>query len=1456
MMPGSSERSAHVMQRKLLTAVLIALLILFGLSACAENPTQAEQLLFTDSTQWIPVEDLIRASSADEDSQLMYIEMEDHIEVLQYYGTSPEVTIPETIAGKPVTHISLERLAAEHAGSYFNGIRKVVLPKTVIKLTWYAFSGLERLEEIEGLEYVQELGNTVFGGCYLREVFFSSVKRIDGNAFYTSSFGRFAVRDDLEVRSDMFGFSFVDEFLLIRGDGEPTLKLGEDGYSVLTADGKTLLRVLPTFHGVCYTIPDGVEVLDRDIFWLVEELQEVVIPDSVRELRQYSLFNGQRDHVIAARKGSYAWNVLSEHNDGNCRMRDLDAEEKLSDMAARVVAEVVRPDMNEWEKAFALHNWICDHMEYDRSETYYDAESVFTRGIGTCDAYARGYCALLQAAGMDGRWIPCVMSGTMHALNAVRIDGEWCYVDCTNDDTGTIGAPYYLFGFNDVLYYSVYYGGTGIKASSEKNYAPLVLGELETKKTRLVTEIQSSLDAGEKRFVLNPDSEPAIGRLDGLMLSGMMASRTWKYNGADAEILCVYDSGEKSGERGLHVSLVSAGDSGFLYKKVEGGLCLIDYPGTEEIVTVPSQINGEKVIALEGTFLGNQTIREVILPEGLLEIGDDAFDGCTRLQKVNFPSTLRRIGEAAFYYCEELTTDPILPDGVREIGEAAFAYCNSITTAVIPGWVQAPGPEAFHHCQNLSRVTLKNGVRVLAEGVFAECTSLASLTLPQTLETIVSGALTTTGICAIHLPAAVKQVDPTAFLDTPYLEELTVAEENAVYSAIGNMLLTKDGKTLVMGTRGVDPDLVTPAGVEVIGAKAFLDIPLDSITISSGVRVIGEKAFAGRNTYTSVTMADTVEEICIDAFRGNYPAQNRYYLQQGGGFNHLREIRLSRNLKKIGEGAFGSTRLKKLVIPDSVTDIDCSIINTALEIHFPATIRSIAEQKFGGFTGTEERYAIYGYAGTAAETYAEEHGWPFFDESAGITFKLKEIQLFPEEVCPLEAYLAGEPLNASEVTWSVEGSCAVLESGMLKGVEPGWGTLTAAWKGYTGSCAVMVVYSEEAHMPFIDELYGIYTSDSDSIVLVSGKSYDYKLYAWRQPSPEKTWLTAIDMKEHAVWSVGDESVLRVRDAGVVEAVGNGKTVLTAALPDGKTVSMSVIALCPELRPVPEAVPEEELGEDPYKPSRLTVRPAAIDGLLYTGAAVQLVTAGKAEGGELQYALSKETVDLPEYGWRGEIPTAYSSGTWYVWYRIIGDEEHLDLEPECIPVTVENWRYDISTDVWNGTVLLQRQSDAEEDRTAVLTLRPSPGYIPDSLTVTYRNSGNETVTIDPVWVKGLCYTFTLPEADIRVNARFSWVNVDLAALRQLSALKDIGEEAFAGISAESVFIPDGCQVIGAYAFRDCGNLKWIRIPDSVTAVDPTAFDGCGRVYVIGIPGSAAESFCDTAANCVFVEQKED
>jgi hypothetical protein len=66
------------------------------------------------------------------------------------------------------------------------------------------------------------------------------------------------------------------------------------------------------------------------------------------------------------------------------------------------------------------------------------------------------------------------------------------------------------------------------------------------------------------------------------------------------------------------------------------------------------------------------------------------------------------------------------------------------------------------------------------------------------------------------------------------------------------------------------------------------------------------------------------------------------------------------------------------------------------------------------------------------------------------------------------------------------------------------------------------------------------------------------------------------------------------------------------------------------------------------------------------------------------------------------------------------------------------------------------------------------------------------------------------------------------------------------------IPNGCESIGAYAFKDCTKLTQIFIPASVTSIDPSAFSNCGQVYVYGASPSAAKTFCDGNVNCTFVE----
>ncbi len=79
---------------------------------------------------------------------------------------------------------------------------------------------------------------------------------------------------------------------------------------------------------------------------------------------------------------------------------------------------------------------------------------------------------------------------------------------------------------------------------------------------------------------------------------------------------------------------------------------------------------------------------------------------------------------------------------------------------------------------------------------------------------------------------------------------------------------------------------------------------------------------------------------------------------------------------------------------------------------------------------------------------------------------------------------------------------------------------------------------------------------------------------------------------------------------------------------------------------------------------------------------------------------------------------------------------------------------------------------------------------------------------------------------------------------------IESEAFAGIGATVVYIPDGCGSIGATAFRDCSNLRQIRIPAGC-AIGVDAFAGDFGLKVFGYRGSSAETYCREHLYCSFV-----
>ena len=81
-------------------------------------------------------------------------------------------------------------------------------------------------------------------------------------------------------------------------------------------------------------------------------------------------------------------------------------------------------------------------------------------------------------------------------------------------------------------------------------------------------------------------------------------------------------------------------------------------------------------------------------------------------------------------------------------------------------------------------------------------------------------------------------------------------------------------------------------------------------------------------------------------------------------------------------------------------------------------------------------------------------------------------------------------------------------------------------------------------------------------------------------------------------------------------------------------------------------------------------PAAIEGLKKTGKAQELVKAGETADGKFVYALGGGLDEAPDDDAYSEnIPTGTDGGTYYVWYKVIGDDNHNDGKPACVTVTI-------------------------------------------------------------------------------------------------------------------------------------------------------------------------------------------
>ena len=88
-----------------------------------------------------------------------------------------------------------------------------------------------------------------------------------------------------------------------------------------------------------------------------------------------------------------------------------------------------------------------------------------------------------------------------------------------------------------------------------------------------------------------------------------------------------------------------------------------------------------------------------------------------------------------------------------------------------------------------------------------------------------------------------------------------------------------------------------------------------------------------------------------------------------------------------------------------------------------------------------------------------------------------------------------------------------------------------------------------------------------------------------------------------------------------------------------------------------------------QPAVVTTAPTAKT-LTYVGSAQELVTAGEASGGTMYYALGENATTAPADNlYTTSIPTGTNAGTYYVWYKAVGDTTHSDSAPSVVTVTL-------------------------------------------------------------------------------------------------------------------------------------------------------------------------------------------
>ena len=341
-------------------------------------------------------------------------------------------------------------------------------------------------------------------------------------------------------------------------------------------------------------------------------------------------------------------------------------------------------------------------------------------------------------------------------------------------------------------------------------------------------------------------------------------------------------------------------------------------------------------------------LTEVVIEDGVTEIGKDVFQGCVGLTKVTIPDSVKKIGTWSFYMCKGLKNVDI-PANV-EIGDSSFRQSGLEQVTVSGGSV---GQYAFHKNVNLKEIDIN--CETIGDEAFSGCDSLTDITLGSSVKTLGRAVFyTCKNLENVEIPSTVTDIGERTFYSCPALKEAIIRAGTVKAGTFYNCralttLIISDNATLdasftVGNTYAKEALETVKIGKGEIGNSAFSNCKnLTTVELGNGVTSIGKSAFLNCTQLPSITIGDGVISIGTSAFSGCTALTNA----------------------NIGSGAIGATafqdcsRLDNVTLGNGVTSIGKNAFLRCMaltSISIGSNVETIESFAFSNCTALKEVY--------------------------------------------------------------------------------------------------------------------------------------------------------------------------------------------------------------------------------------------------------------------------------------------------------------------------------------------------------------------------------------------------------------------------------------------------------------------------------------------------------------------